>query len=144
MRSDEEIVARIAQIVRDGLDWLGTEQLELISRLPYGRAKPFLREEASAENWRPRPRDRESVLNEMLEYMPFAWDKAKNCRGISASRSMSHYAVWVWLLGDDLGDFHGYEFYGKDNLVKICRQYGWDPSQWDDGIRVNDETELAP
>lgn len=85
------------------------------------------------------PRDRESILNEMLDYMSFAFEKANNFRGISASRSMSHYSAWTWLIGDDFGNLLDYEYYGKDNLVEICEKYGWDHSQWDDGVRLNDE-----
>ena len=50
---------------------------------------------------------------------------------------MCHYMAWVWLAGDDLGDLTDYQYYGKDNLVKICDHYGWDSSQWDDGERTN-------
>lgn len=70
-----------------------------------------------------------------IGYMPFAWDKANNGRGFSASRSMSHYQAWIWLAGDDIGDLSEYDSYGKDNLVKICKHYGWDHSQWDNGVR---------
>ena len=71
--------------------------------------------------------------------MEFAWDKANNCRGISASRSIDHYSVWIWLLGDEdkLSDIRDYEYYGKPQLVEICELYGWDHSKWDDGVRTN-------
>lgn len=140
MKTDDEIIARLSDI--NGRDVFGWEASDLIVRLPFEKARPFLVDEAKAEEWEQKGRDRESVLAEMLDYMPFAWDKANGCRGISASRSMSHYAAWTWLLGDDFGDLHGYQFYGKDNLVKICERYGWDAKQWDDGRRVNSESEL--
>jgi len=44
---------------------------------------------------------REYILKEMKEYFDFAWEKATNARGISASRSIEHYKIWIWLLGDD-------------------------------------------
>lgn len=134
-RTDAEILARIKEV--DGCDWLGTQVGELVTRLSFPAAKPLLKPEAEEADWTQYPRDRDSILKEMLDYMPFAWEKAKNCRGISANRSMDHYAAWIWLLGDDVGDLQGYEFYGKDNLVKICDEYGWDTLQWDDGVRVN-------
>lgn len=74
----------------------------------------------------------------MLDYMEFAWDKANNGRGISAMRSMHHYMAWTWMLGDDLGNLLDYQYYGKDNLVKICKHYGWDHAKWDDGVRRNE------
>ena len=135
MRSDDEIVARIEAV--KGNDWMGTQITELIVRLPFERAQPYLKPEAKPEEWEVKPRDRESLLAEMLDYMPFAWDKANNERGLSAGRSMDHFSAWVWLAGDDLGDLTKYSFYGKDNLCRICKQYGWDAGQWDDGRRVN-------
>lgn len=135
-RTDSEIVARIESVKDE--DFLGFEISDLILRLPFDAAKPYLIPDAKPGDWHPSPRDRESLIVEMLEYMPFAWDKANNERGISASRSMSHYTSWIWLAGDDLGDLSDYEYYGKDNLVRICNHYGWDSSQWDDGRRVNE------
>ena len=135
MRTDEEIIARIEKI-RDR-DFLGFEREDLIIRLPFDKAKQFLEPEAKEDEWEERPRDRNALLKQMEKYMPFAWEKANNGRGISACRSMSHYSSWTWLAGDDLGDLTDYQNYGKDNLVSICEHYGWDHVQWDDERRVN-------
>ena len=137
MRTDQEIIARIEAIKRR--DFFGFETPDLIVRLPFESARPYLVPEAKAEEWEIVPRDREYLLDEMLKYMPFAWDKANNCRGISAGRSMSHFSSWIWLAGDDLGDLNKYNHYGKNNLVKICEFYGWDSKQWDDGVRQDSE-----
>ena len=135
MRTDQEIIDRIN--ARKEADFFGFELTDLLIRLPFELAKPFLNPDVKGEDWKVQPRDRDSVLKEMLEYMPFAWGKANNCRGLSAVRSMCHYMAWIWLAGDDLGDLTDYQYYGKDNLVKICDHYGWDSSQWDDGERTN-------
>jgi hypothetical protein len=135
MRTDKEILDRIE--TRKPLDWLGIELNDLVDFLPYEAAKPFLRDEVTREDWRPLPRDRESVLKTMHDYMSFAWEKANTGRGISASRSMHHYMAWTWILGDDFGELTDYQHYGKDNLVRLCKHYGWDASQWDDGERYN-------
>ena len=135
MRTDQEIIDRIN--ARKEADFFGFELTDLLIRLPFELAKPFLNPDVKGEDWKVQPRDRDSVLKEMLEYMPFAWGKANNCRGLSAVRSMCHYMAWVWLAGDDLGDLTDYQYYGKDNLVKICDHYGWDSSQWDDGERTD-------
>lgn len=139
MRTPQEILDRIKVIEPE--DFLGWERTDLIKRLPFEYAKPFLAEGATQDDWdkRIKPLDKDSILSEMLDYMPFAWEKANNFRGLSALRSMAHYSVWVWLLGDDFGDLMDYEFYGKDNLAAICQHYGWDSSQWDDGVRLNAE-----
>ncbi len=139
VRTDDEILARIKE--RKKIDFFGFETSDLIIRLPFDKARPYLKDDAKEENWTVYPRDRESVLAEAEKYMEFAWDKANNFRGISAGRSMSHYMAWIWLMGDDLGNLLEYECYGKDNLVRICDHYGWDSSKWDDGVRANSEAE---
>jgi hypothetical protein len=142
MKTDAEIIARIQEVEKSGRDWLGTEQSDLIVRLSFEAAKPFLNDNAKADDWTVQPRDHDSVLAEAKEYMSFAWGKANNCRGISAGRSLSHYSAWMWLIGEDFGDLTDYEHYGKPQLRAICDRFGWDASQWDDGIRVNSEDEL--
>ncbi len=133
MRTDEEIECRV-----DGISTIfGWEIEDLVVRLPFSLAKKYLTIDVTDDSWVQRGKERACIVSEMLDYMPFAWDKANNERGISASRTMSHYTSWLWLAGDDLGDIEDYEFYGKDNLVRICDLYGWDSSQWDDGRRVN-------
>ena len=139
MRTDEEILARIEEIESE--DFLGFARSDLIVCLPFDKAKKFLKEDVKESDWEVQPHDRESILKTMLDYMPFAWEKANDFRGISASRSMSHYGAWIWLAGDDLGDLSDYQFYGKDKLVMICDHYGWDYAQWDDDIRLNEEPE---
>lgn len=41
MRIGEEILSRIDAVKGD--DWIGTKQSDLVSRLPYEKAKPFLK-----------------------------------------------------------------------------------------------------
>ena len=123
MRTDEEIIERIK--AQEPQDWLGFMNIDLIYRLPFELAKPYLKDGVTESDWQPKPRDRDSLIAEMKDYMPFAIEKADSGRGISASRSMAHYASWVWLAGDDLGDLNTYQDYGKSNLSKICRHYGF-------------------
>ena len=56
--------------------------------------------------------------------MDFAWRKANDERGLSASRIVSHYRNWYWLLCDDSINFSdledNYEPYGKPVLVEMC------------------------
>lgn len=137
-RTDDEILARVRSL-QPG-DLLGFQTIDLICRLPFATAKQFLRDGVTEDQWTVLPRDRDALLAEMREYLPFAWEKANNCRGLSAGRSMAHYAAWIWLLGDDLGDLETYEHYGKDHLVAIGERYGWG-SAWDDGRRTNSEDE---
>jgi hypothetical protein len=133
MRTDEEIITRIKE--RRSEDFFGFELSDLIRYLPAEEANRFLVEPVT--NWTPLPRDQASILEEMENYMPFAWEKANGMRGLSAGRSMSHFMAWTWMVGDDFGDLLQYYHYGKDNLVRICKHYGWDHTQWDDGVRSN-------
>lgn len=137
IRSQDEIVAEIERIKEH--DFFGFKTNDLIEYLDYDHAKQYLKPEVTAEEWKSLPSDRESILKEMEEYMEFAWDKANNERGISAGRSLAHYTVWVWMIGDQdrFGDLEEYRYYGKDHLRKICDAYGWDADKWDDGRRID-------
>ena len=141
MRTQNEIVNRIKN--RENNDVFGFETGEYISFLDFEHAKPFLKDGVTISEWKPSENIRENILGIMLDYMPFAWEKAKDCRGISAVRSIMHYVAWLWLLDDDFTIDEDYQYYGKDELRKICAHYGWDADQWDDKIRVNSESELA-
>ena len=137
MRAQDEILRKIEEV--KGSDFLQIKTGDLVNYLDYEHAKSYLKPEVMANEWASNINEKESILKEMLDYMPFAWEKANECRGISASRSMQHYSIWVWMLGEEelFADLENYEYYGKDNLVKICNYYGWDSTQWDDNIRVN-------
>ena len=136
-RSQEDILARINQL--KDTDFFGHQISDLVDFLEYENAKPFLKPDTTKEQWDATSSDRDTILKRMEEYMDFAWEKANDRRGLSAGRSMDHYSAWVWMLGDQdkFGDLGDYEYYGKDNLKKICDTYGWDSSKWDDGVREN-------
>lgn len=147
MPTQAEIVERFSTR-RDG-DMLGDEVGMYLPYLEFEHIKQFL-EGVTKADW---DRDRESltreaVLKTMEEYMEFGWDKANNCRGLSANRTISHYIAWTWLAGDrafseqiEREYDENYRFYGKDILVMICKFYGWDPAKWDDGLRRNRESD---
>lgn len=64
------------------------------------------------------------------DYCRFAWGKARGQRGISASRSVTKLAAWMWLIGrDDLVAFAeddgNYAQYGVPILKKISEEMGW-------------------
>lgn len=149
VKTPDEIVQQIKNLSLDGCveDFFGFQRSDMMVHLPWDLAKQFLKEPIdpshTAETWTQLPLTEEGLKKTMLEYMPFAWDKANNFRGLSAGRSINHYEAWIWMLGDEdvpafqnLGD---YQFYGKDKLVAICEHYGWDHKQWDDGVRKNSE-----
>ena len=139
MKTDEEILERI----KDGQseDLLGSQRDDLIYRLPFHLAKPYLVDEAKEDEWEMESREEAFVLAEMLEYMDFAWEKANARRGLSASRSMAHMSAWLFLLGRTgaADQVLEYSHYGKPWLRAICEEFGWDWKQWDDGFWTNTE-----
>jgi len=141
MRTQEEIIERIKDL--KGTDFFGFQIYELYLALDHEHVKPFLKEGVEEKDWEQTIKNDEDVKKTMIDYMEFAWEKANNCRGISASRSISHYKAWLWLLGDvvfnQFDDLEDYEYYGKDKLVEICVFLGIDSNKWDDGRRVNSE-----
>lgn len=142
MRTQQEIIGRIR--VRHKEDIFGFEWHEYMMALTpdsLGKLRgEVLKADADMVDWQPSFTCDDDILKAAREYMPFAWGKANGCRGLSAGRSLSHYQAWLWLLGEDkFDDIDDYQFYGKDELVRICELLGLDASQWDDGVRRNNE-----
>lgn len=140
IRSQEEIYNLIQSFTRLD-DFFGVKKGDLIFYLDWDHAKEFLK--CSEHEWNTREGQDKNPVDEMKSYMPFAWDKANNFRGLSAARSLDHYAVWLWLIGEEEipKTFPNYEFYGKPQLIDICEFLGLDHTQWDDGVRKNHEDE---
>lgn len=66
------------------------------------------------------------VAQDFLDYMVFAWMKANNERGLSASRSIEKLSVWMKILSRNdiaevLNDDRLYNPYGKPALRKACK-----------------------
>ena len=142
-RTQQQIVQRINEIAKE--DMFGWQTNDLIFYLDYDHAKEFIRQEVDAEEWANIcggvPLD---PVASIRNYMSFAWDKANNCRGISAGRSIEHMKAWLWLdEQDDLLAFieKGYDYYGKPQLVKVCEHYGIDWRALDNNEWVNNEDE---
>lgn len=139
-RSAEEILARIRQ-VKDQ-DWMGTQTADLMFWLPFELAREFLRQEMTEEKFKEIAAGNKPPLEQALEYLPFAWGKANNCRGLSAGRSLDHLSAWLWLAGyGELVDaeFSGYSHYGKSQLVMASTICDFDWRAHDDGEWVAGE-----
>ena len=142
-RTQEEIVAEIKRLqASPGEDFFGFRASDLVEYLEFENAKPFLKDGVTEQDWI----DAVGHLTPEMaieDYMPFAWDKANNCRGLSANRSLMHMQAWLWLMNTEESNklvetmFDNYRFYGKEKLVEICKFLEIDCSEWDDGIRVN-------
>ncbi|AXQ68437.1 hypothetical protein HOT99_gp180 [Caulobacter phage CcrBL10] len=147
-RSTAEIIARIEALENDLSDFFGFQKGDLICYLPFDDAKRWLNDKASADAWEPNVNTPEAIKSSIYDYMSFAWDKANNCRGLSAGRSIDHMKAWLWLLGEDEAwvealRLDNYNMYGKPQLRAICERFGWDWTKWDDGSWTNSEGEAG-
>lgn len=147
MKTQEEIVARIEELSASKTqDFLGFQTSDLLEFLEFENAKPFLIDDATEEKWAEvqKPHTREAVIKEIKDYMPFAWGKANDCRGLSAARSLEHMKAWFWLLGEEI-DVDSHTHYGKPQLVAICErpEIDVDWRELDDGCWRNSELDAG-
>lgn len=128
MRTQQEILNRIEQLKDE--DFFGFETGDLIMALDYGNAKPYLKPDCTEAQWTDgrEPYTQENCRKNIRNYLPFAKEKADNERGISASRSQSHFRAWMWLACDDevlaRVEATEYESYGRPKLAIIEAHYG--------------------
>ena len=144
MRTQQEILNKMLKL-SSKQDFFGFIHSDLIQFLEYEHAKDWLENDVTEETWdqiRKTPDDK-TIKEVMADYMPFAFLKANNCRGLSAMRTLYHFTAWIWLLGDEtveyFGDLLKYEYYGKPHLIKICKYLNLDHTKWDNGVLTNVE-----
>jgi hypothetical protein len=147
-RTEAEIIARIEELKSS--DFFGFESGDLIQTLSFAAAKPFLKDGATEADWKPDSTERDAVIERIKSYLPFAWEKANGCRGLSAGRSISHMQAWLWLLREDAAAaaIDEYTHYGKPHLREISEAVGvdwraldngdWCNSEGDDGVIADD------
>lgn len=141
MRTQDEIVIEIRN---QPFSLFGTVIDALASVLDFEHVKEFLKDDAKESDWtQATERTKEALLAEVCDYLPFAWDKANGCRGLSAGRSLEHFWAWFWLMGDDelCATLEDYTHYGKPQLVVISEKVGFDWRAHDDNRWVNCESE---
>lgn len=137
-RTQEEIVKRIKEVQAD--DFFGVMIDRFLVRLDFQHAKQFCREGYTAE-LHAGVMVNTPISEDIIGYLGFAWDKANNCRGLSANRSIDHMRALLWLDGHNIDWMdEDYEYYGKPILVTICDLYGVDWTKLDNGKWANDET----
>lgn len=130
MRTQEEIVERCQEKVKA---FLSFEPEVLVSFLDFEVAKPFLRDDARADDWAKRELVESDMIEAMRSYMAeYGWDKCESHRGISASRTVEKLGCWIWLLGNEQ-DYLDYEVYSKDHYMPygapilkwVCEKYAF-------------------
>lgn len=128
MRTQEELVARVKK--RIGEDTFGFEVDSYLPFLEYVHAKPYIENGVTEADWDKIKLDPANVRQTMKDYLPFAWEKANDKRGLSAGRSMSRYVAWLWIDNTPQAqalidsDLENYCDYGMSNLEKIGQLLG--------------------
>lgn len=127
MRTQKEIIDRINNRKQECLFGWGIE--DLIFALSFENAQKFFKDDhtITKEEWN--QYKEANIISSIRHYIPFAIEKAVNHRGISASRSVSHFRSWVWLLGnDELSKFidneSNYMQYGAPIIKRVAEEYG--------------------
>lgn len=143
MKTQQEIKKYIEENSQNPLDFSAED---LVEYLPWEDAKEYFKPEyikAVEKGEKEYTISTKTGKENIIEYMPFAWEKANCCRGLSAYRSINHMANWLWLDGYDKlsREIRDYSYYGKPQLVKICELFGIDWKEYDDDCWRNDEDE---
>ena len=135
MRTQDEIVARLRAPRGDLL--FNFEPDVLLPQLDFDRAREFLKDGATAEEWgratdgveERYPLGEAAALRDFRSYAAFAWSKARYHRGLSAIRSVQKLSAWAWLLGRDdvleAVERADYAPYGCPKLKVICEAFGF-------------------
>jgi hypothetical protein len=127
MRTVDEVLARIEEIENTLVGSMTVDDLYEV--LTYDEVKSKLRPEVTREEWGEiHSRSSESARRKLVRYLPFAIEKAVNHRGISASRSVSHFKNWAWLMEDSeaqefIADGGNYAMYGVPIIKYLLSRY---------------------
>lgn len=133
LRTQDEIVEKLNLINKDRLMFDFRPEI-LINHLEFDKAKPFLSDEYLEKIEKKEAEyeyvsDVKEATQDFLDYMNFAFDKALDERGLSASRSIQKLGMWLWLLNrEDLEEMINedelYNPYGAPALIAVCDQLG--------------------
>ena len=136
MKSAEKIKGKINAGFAN--DVFGIAFNDLVEALPFADAKGYLKDEflmkdsAEAEWESSRIKTDDDVKARMLDYLPFAWEKAEDQRGLSADRSIRHFAAWAWLIDNEfyekIEDMYNNNYfpYGEPILAYISEKLGFE------------------
>lgn len=133
LRSKEEVIEKIRKVNSEN-NFLDFRTDVLLEYLDFESAKEFYKEEYaekvnSGEIKHEYVTDLKECAQDFLDYMGFAWMKAQDERGISASRSIQKLGAWLWLMNREdlektINDDDLYNPYGAPALIEVCKQLG--------------------
>jgi hypothetical protein len=130
LRSPKEVFARIKEA--ENSDYLGFAKEVLMDYADFGDVKHLFKDdyvkeiESGTSQWK-QISDLRECAQEFLDYMNFAWGKAEDQRGISASRSVQKLGEWLWLMNredlyDEISRDDLYNPYGAPALISVCEK----------------------
>lgn len=132
LRTQDEIVAKLDDKTRER--FMDFTPDVLVPALEWDFAKKYLQEDyvlkvEKGEEKFENTSDINTIVQEFLDYMVFAWGKAENQRGLSASRSINKLSAWLWLLNREdlvntIEDDDLYNPYGAPALIEVCNKLG--------------------
>lgn len=130
LRTQEEILEKYKEYEDDGRMFDFRPEV-LLEHLSYENSSQFLSDKYKAKI--SSGEIKYSFVNNVLEatqdfldYMVFAWMKAQDERGLSASRSIQKLSAWLWLLNREdleskINEDGLYNPYGAPALVEVCK-----------------------
>ena len=133
MRTQTDILMRFRALEEASDDFFGFRREVLTEGMSYETIKGlqiegdgFLSENVTQEKWNEVYLDTDDkILKALSHYLDFAWGKAEDHRGLSASRSVDKLAEYAWLLGrDDVVEAMGdasYTNYGCPKLAVLAK-----------------------
>ena len=100
MRKPEDIKKFMEKFDKE--DFFGVIAHDCIRCLPYDAAAEYISDDVTADDWDALYlKNEEEVISEIIKYLPFAYKKAENERGLLAIRSLQHFLAWFYCLGVD-------------------------------------------
>jgi len=130
LRTQEEILEKYKEYEDDGRMFDFRPEV-LLEHLSYENSSQFLSDEykAKVSSGEVKHTSVDNVLEatqDFLDYMVFAWMKAQDERGLSASRSIQKLSAWLWLLNREdleskINEDGLYNPYGAPALVEVCK-----------------------
>ena len=126
MKTLEQISQQYKSQTLDGRDISRLSQF-----IPYSKLSDFgltLKEGVTEEDWNKDVKDftRENVLKQLEKDLEFAFEKALNQRGISASLMYDVVKMWNRILEEGLENEDEYMWYGLPLFKKTAVKYGFD------------------
>ena len=133
MKSKEEILSNYSQWSTFLDDRFGVRLIQFLTEEEIAKIGFNLKDEYKGKH-EPKEWTKENILAQLKEDVEFGFEKALNCRGISASLMFDVVLKWNRVLEDGLEDWdeNEYAMYGLPLFKATAVKYGWENPIGDD------------